>query len=271
MTLSPNGNIQFTSGDITVGDTAGNNDFIVSGSKVGIALGSSLPEYNLHVSGTTNSVVAKFEGDVIVGGDTANNATLVVDHTGTIGNVNNPKWENSAILISGTTASPASGAQVGIDNNQIIFSGGFAEGVGPFNASVFNTAGALDLGASTYAAPYTKHTNIRIRDNGINMGAATAFSGSYPVHISGGRSAGGVKLRAEGDISISDSLKVGDGNAVPYGSAIIDCESTTKAFLPPRMTATQRDAISSPIAGMVIYNTDDNVLNFHNGTTWGAV
>lgn len=47
--------------------------------------------------------------------------------------------------------------------------------------------------------------------------------------------------------------------------------STTKAFLPPRMTTTQRDAISTPTAGMVIYNTTTNVLNFHNGTSWGAV
>ena len=145
--------------------------------------------YTLHVSGgrSANGVLAKFEGDVTIGGDNANNATLVVDHTGTIGSVNTPNWENSAILISGTTTSPASGARVGIDNNQIIFSGGFADGVGPYNATVFNTAGALDLGGSTYAAPYTKHTNIRIVDNGINMGAASAFSGSYPVHIRGDR------------------------------------------------------------------------------------
>jgi hypothetical protein len=41
--------------------------------------------------------------------------------------------------------------------------------------------------------------------------------------------------------------------------------------LPPRMTTTERNAIVSPVAGLVIYNTTTNVLNFYNGTTWGAV
>ena len=36
---------------------------------------------------------------------------------------------------------------------------------------------------------------------------------------------------------------------------IFDSESKTEAFLPPRMTTTQRDAIVSPVAGMVVYNT----------------
>jgi hypothetical protein len=39
----------------------------------------------------------------------------------------------------------------------------------------------------------------------------------------------------------------------------------------PKMTAVQRDIITSPIAGLVIYNTDTNKLNFYNGTTWRAI
>lgn len=51
----------------------------------------------------------------------------------------------------------------------------------------------------------------------------------------------------------------------------VSVNSTTKAFSPPRMTQVQRDAIASPTAGMVVYNTDTNVLNFYNGAAWGAV
>ena len=58
---------------------------------------------------------------------------------------------------------------------------------------------------------------------------------------------------------------------LPNANAALDVASTTKAFMPPRMTTAQRDAISSPTAGMVIYNTTTSVLNFHNGTSWGAV
>ena len=37
------------------------------------------------------------------------------------------------------------------------------------------------------------------------------------------------------------------------------------------LTTTDRDALLEPQAGDVIYNTTTNVLNFYNGTVWGAV
>jgi hypothetical protein len=45
-------------------------------------------------------------------------------------------------------------------------------------------------------------------------------------------------------------------------------ESTTSGFLPPRMTTTQRDAIASPAAGFIIYNTTANKHQGYNGSTW---
>jgi hypothetical protein len=42
--------------------------------------------------------------------------------------------------------------------------------------------------------------------------------------------------------------------AVP--SAILECQSTTKGFLPPRMTNAQRLLISSPAIGLEVYCTD---------------
>ncbi len=38
-------------------------------------------------------------------------------------------------------------------------------------------------------------------------------------------------------------------------SAVFDLRSTTRGFLPPRMTTTQKNAISSPAAGLVVYDT----------------
>jgi len=66
-----------------------------------------------------------------------------------------------------------------------------------------------------------------------------------------------------------DSGSVGIGTTNPQG--VLDLQSTTSAFLPPRMTEAQRDNISSPPTGSVIYNTDDNELNYHNGTNWGSI
>lgn len=41
-------------------------------------------------------------------------------------------------------------------------------------------------------------------------------------------------------------------------SAIAEMDSTTKGFLAPRMTNTQRDAITTPATGLLIYSTTDN-------------
>lgn len=57
----------------------------------------------------------------------------------------------------------------------------------------------------------------------------------------------------------------------PHSSALLDMTSTARGFLPPRMTEAQRDAIGTPATGLVVYNTDTNLLNFYNGSVWGAV
>ena len=61
---------------------------------------------------------------------------------------------------------------------------------------------------------------------------------------------------------------VGIGTASPNASAKVEIASTTQGFLPPRMTTIQRDAISSPAAGLTIYNTTVNCLQWWNGTLW---
>jgi hypothetical protein len=62
--------------------------------------------------------------------------------------------------------------------------------------------------------------------------------------------------------------RVGIGTAAPNSSALLDITSETLGFLPPRMTTTQRDAITSPATGLQIYNTTTNANNFYNGSAW---
>ena len=64
----------------------------------------------------------------------------------------------------------------------------------------------------------------------------------------------------------SDGI-LGLGTTSPSASALLDITSTTRGFLPPRMTTTQRDAISSPAAGLVIYNTTTSKLQVYT-TSW---
>lgn len=57
-------------------------------------------------------------------------------------------------------------------------------------------------------------------------------------------------------------------NSTPNPSAMLDVKSTSQGFLPPRMTTTQRDAITSPVAGLTIYNTTKNTTEWYNGSEW---
>ena len=53
-------------------------------------------------------------------------------------------------------------------------------------------------------------------------------------------------------------------------SAALTVTSTTRGFLPPRMTDAERDAITNPAAGLMVYDTSNNQMNYWNGSTWIA-
>jgi uncharacterized protein (TIGR02145 family) len=61
---------------------------------------------------------------------------------------------------------------------------------------------------------------------------------------------------------------VGVGTTTPVASALLDVTSTQKGFLPPRMTAAQRNAIVDPVPGLIIYCTDCDELQLYNGVIW---
>lgn len=64
----------------------------------------------------------------------------------------------------------------------------------------------------------------------------------------------------------------GIGTAAPNASSLLEMISTTKGFLPPRMTLAQRNAIASPAAGLLIYQTNSTPgLYYYSGTVWSAV
>ncbi len=69
---------------------------------------------------------------------------------------------------------------------------------------------------------------------------------------------------------LNQSGQLGIGTTNPAASAALDVSSTTKGLLPPRLDQTQRDAIGSPAAGLVVFNTTTNKLNTWNGTAWEA-
>ena len=72
-----------------------------------------------------------------------------------------------------------------------------------------------------------------------------------------------------GTLIVSTNAAVGTSS--PEASAVLDVSSTTQGFLPPRMSYAQIMAISSPVAGLIIWcnncGTSGEVQVF-NGTTW---
>ena len=57
----------------------------------------------------------------------------------------------------------------------------------------------------------------------------------------------------------------GDPETIDDGS-ILELESTTSAFIPPRMTTAQRDAIPTPLRGAIIFNIETECLEINKGT-----
>jgi hypothetical protein len=65
------------------------------------------------------------------------------------------------------------------------------------------------------------------------------------------------------------TAQTGIGTTTPHASAKLDITSVDKGFLPPRMTSSQRDAIPSPAAGLMVYQTDGTSgLYYYNGSAW---
>jgi hypothetical protein len=66
--------------------------------------------------------------------------------------------------------------------------------------------------------------------------------------------------------TFSSSVQAGGGST--NASAILQADSTTKGFLPPRGSNAQMLAIASPAAGLIFFDNTNNKLNCYDGTTW---
>ena len=69
------------------------------------------------------------------------------------------------------------------------------------------------------------------------------------------------------------SQKVGTNPTIIHPSATFELESTTKGFLPPRMSQTEMNAIATPATGLLVYctNCSPTGLKVYNGSTWAEL
>jgi hypothetical protein len=125
-------------------------------------------------------------------------------------------------------------------------------------ASVF---GDLSVSGSVTASQF----------NGLATGLTTATSLNLTGIITAAAfvSDGDVSLIGDNNIlGIGTGYRVGVGTLTPAADAILDLKSTTQVFLPPRMTAAQRNSIGSTSTGAIIFNTDSGRHQGYDGSAW---
>ena len=106
---------------------------------------------------------------------------------------------------------------------------------------------------------------------GVADGASNVniFSGKHLVLAS--NTSRYVYIRA-GAGQVATFLEGGQVFIAPSGtisaSAMLQVDSTTKGFLPPRMTTTQKNAISSPATGLMVFDTTLGKVCVYTGAAW---
>ena len=129
------------------------------------------------------------------------------------------------------------------------------------------------------------------RNNGLNVSPNTDLSGNigaaakrflniYTSHLSGENNTLTYKANSHLITGYTDTpfmyidytgrVGVGVGTS-PDASAKLDVGSTTSGFLPPRMTTTQKNAISSPAEGLMVYDLTLHKLSIYTGAAWQTV
>ncbi len=190
-------------------------------------------------------------GNLIVGGTTDAGQRFQVNGTTRLtGDVTIVTTTNARQLTFENSTLRA-GVNISQPNNTLTFNNGNGFELNSNNVTFFTSA-------NTYFKGFQGGATFSYV-NGSNVAAwSTLPDASVPY-------AWGRKLCLTGGTTIT----------VPNASAVLDIQSTTMGFLPPRMTGAQAELIGTPAAGLLVYSTDGSGATItslgwwgYNGTTW---
>ena len=162
---------------------------------------------------------------------------------------------NATALGNGATVSSSNTVRLG--NNAVTtisVDGNVAKSFGLERHTVDNTAGnnlTLLAGGAKSASTDKNGGNI-ILNSGVSTGSG---SSNIILSTASSNSSGTSDNTPTEKVRITGSGQVGIGTQTPHSSSILELNSTSKGLLLPRLTVDQRDAISSPTEGLLIYNT----------------
>jgi len=129
----------------------------------------------------------------------------------------------------------------------------------------------LDVAGTTRLDPAGGEYGLVVgRSSGLTNIKGGADDGGYLLMDSGDQ--GGVLglnwYSVENVILVNGGGRVGVGTSSPDASAKMQIDSTTQGFLVPRMGEGEINSISSPAAGLMVYNTDQNHMCMFDGSVW---
>ncbi len=138
------------------------------------------------------------------------------------------------------------------------------------NSAGTQTLKIQDDGTSTIGTSGSGIFTVNSLYGFINMSGGYlgyGFSATEAWTYRNGSNVSQFKIGTTGNAIFNGTLSLGNGSD-PVASAQVEITSTTRGFLPPRMTTTQKNAIASPAAGLVVYDSTTNKLQCYNGSTW---
>ena len=230
-------------------NTAATPDFFGRfGFKFEGGINNAARQFQLHVAdNTTPRFVVNGSGNVLI--NTTTDAGFRLDVNGTA-RVQGLMRSTEVFVIGGT-------ATTNTANARFWSTGGQAPTNGFFRALYADTTWIPSSGNAEYYALDLRFTiNQTGGANGVTRGLyiAPTLTSAFDFRA--------IEVASGGAYINTTSVNA---------SAILQADSTTKGFLPPRMTTTQRDAIATPAAGLVVYQNTNNLLSLYNGTNWQNV
>lgn len=134
------------------------------------------------------------------------------------------------------------------------------------------TAGSMDTFSDNLGASIDLHGNQATSNTGVldlvAGSAASATNNAIRFWTNSGASQTPSSTTQATRMVITGNGNVGIGNTAPNANAILDLTNTDadKALLLPAVTASS--SVSTPAAGMAVYDSSDNQMLVYNGTDW---